>query len=71
MTLVNERRHFDLMYASKYEAFVKDGARAVSDLGQAEVAVLVDAPDHMVRFYTEHLAISREQFHVAATRLGR
>lgn len=61
MTLVNERRHFDLMYASKYEAFVKNGARAASELGQAEVAVLMDAPDHMVRFYTEHLAISQEQ----------
>jgi len=60
-TLVNDRRHFDLMYASKYEAFVTAGERAVRELGPAEVAVLIDAPDHMLRFYTDHLSVSQDK----------
>jgi hypothetical protein len=61
-TLVDDRAHYTLLYHSKYEAFVTEGLQTVRERGLAEVAVLIDAPDHMIRFYTEHLAVPPDGF---------
>ena len=61
-TLVEDRAHYTLLYHSKYEAFVTEGWKAVQEHGVDRVAVLIDAPDHMIRFYTEHLAVPPDSF---------
>lgn len=57
-TLVKDRAHYDLLYNSKYEVFVRKGLEHLNTRGKDSVAVLIDAPDHMIRFYTEHLRIA-------------
>lgn len=60
-SLVQERQHYAVMYTSRYEAFMTDGLRLSEQLGKDRVAVMIDAPDHMLRFYADHLGIPRER----------
>jgi hypothetical protein len=57
-TLVTDRAHYDLLYHSKYEVFVRKGMEQVSARSPDSVAVLIDAPDHMIRFYLEQLHVA-------------
>lgn len=52
-TLVSTRHHYTLFYTSKYEAIVREGQEALATFGNDGVAVLIDAPDHVIRFYLD------------------
>lgn len=60
-TLITVRLHFELFYRSKYEAIIEEGMKARTAHG-AECLLLVDAPDHIIRFYMEHRSIDRAEF---------
>ena len=50
-TLVSTRLHYALFYTSKYETIIHEGQEAVAVFGNDGATVLIDAPDHVIRFY--------------------
>lgn len=56
-SLVNDRRHYDLFYRSKYEAMLREGGDAVNELGKDRTLLLFDAPDNVLRFYLDQWKI--------------
>lgn len=61
-TLVRDRRHHALLYHSKYEAMIELGMAAQERFGTNDCLVLLDAPDHVIRFYLERWGITDEAF---------
>src|SRR4030095_8528960 len=47
LTLIIERKHYDLFYRSVFETMIRDGMRAQERFGRNDCVVLLDAPDHM------------------------
>ena len=60
-TLVTVRSHYDLFYRSKYEAMIRDGMKAQART-HGDCLVLLDAPEHVIRFYMERWGISDADF---------
>ncbi len=50
-TLIHHRRHYEIFYTSKYEAIVRTGHGLLKELGPEQAAVLIDAPEDVIRFY--------------------
>ncbi len=56
--LVFERRHYALMYASKYTHMVEESVRTLDELGHENVVVLLDAPDEVIAFVQRQQGIA-------------
>ncbi|MBP6313453.1 MAG: glycosyltransferase family 39 protein [Flavobacteriales bacterium] len=54
VTLINERHHFDVFYASKYEAIVQGVITAHKN---SQLAI-IDAPNEVIAFYEKHWNIA-------------
>jgi len=61
-TLITERRHYELFYASKYEAMVRNGQAALEEHGPDGAAVLIDAADEAIGFHLRQWGIAPEAF---------
>ncbi|MBL0127353.1 MAG: glycosyltransferase family 39 protein [Flavobacteriales bacterium] len=61
-SLVNTRLHYELFYRSKYEVIAREAIEANKTLGTDKVLVLIDAPDHMIRFYYDLWRVSVNDF---------
>ena len=44
-TLIEERKHYEVFYRSKYEAIIEQGLAELKEHGQDDAEVLIDAPD--------------------------
>lgn len=66
-TLITTRLHYALIHRSKYEALIEDGMKARAAHGN-DCLVLLDAPDHVIRFYMERRGISDAAFPYANLR---
>ena len=60
-TLVTVRLHYDLFYRSKYEAMISDGIKAQARY-DGDCLVLLDAPEHVIRFYMDRWKITDADF---------
>src|SRR5690606_4837511 len=61
-TLIEERKHYEVFYRSKYEAIVQQGLAELREHGQDDAEVLIDAPDEVIRFYLEQWKIDPIEF---------
>lgn len=57
-TLIHTRKHYSLLYHSKYEAMVQRGLDAIAEYGPHKVAVLYDAAPEMIEFYLKHWSVA-------------
>ncbi|HMC97706.1 MAG TPA: hypothetical protein VKG92_08640, partial [Flavobacteriales bacterium] len=69
-TLNSSRHHYDLFYTSKYETIVREGQEALGEHGADGTLVLIDAPDHVIRFYLDLWKIDPATFPYAQLRDG-
>lgn len=69
-TLVSSRHHYELFYASKYEAMIRQGQRAIAQYGRDGSFIIFDAPDHIIRFYFDLWNIDVNSFPYAQLRDG-
>ncbi|MEZ4740481.1 MAG: glycosyltransferase family 39 protein [Flavobacteriales bacterium] len=49
-TLIQERRHYDLFYSSKYDVAIEKAAEEIAQYGHDQVLVMLDMPEPQVRF---------------------
>lgn len=70
-TLVSTRHHYELFYTSKYEAIVREGQEALAAYGHDGATVLIDAPDHVIRFYLDLWKVDPATFPYAQLGDGR
>lgn len=52
LSLIRDRRHFDVFYASKYESIVKGALTNHAKFGSKGTTV-IDAPDQVIKFYQQ------------------
>lgn len=69
-TLISSRHHYELFYASKYEAMIRQGQQAIADHGRDGTLIVFDAPDHIIRFYLDLWRIDVNSFPYAQLRDG-
>ncbi|MEO8590053.1 MAG: glycosyltransferase family 39 protein [Flavobacteriales bacterium] len=69
-TLISSRHHYDLLYTSKYETIIREGQRALADHGTDGAIVMIDAPDHVIRFYLDLWKVDGSTFPYAQLRDG-
>ncbi len=69
-SLVFQRHHYDLFYASKYETMVQRGVAALREYGSAKTLILFDAPEPQIQFYRKALGLAEENFPYVQLRGG-
>jgi len=67
-TLISSRHHYELFYTSKYETIIREGQEALAGHGADGTLVLIDAPDHIIRFYLDLWKIDHSTFPYAQVR---
>lgn len=60
--LIRDRRHYAVFYDSQYETMIREGLAVLAAEGPDKAAVLLDAPDEVVRFYMRSWRIPPETF---------
>ncbi len=55
--LVEVRKHYEVFSVSKYEAIVRNGMEALAQYGTEGAAVLIDAPEDVIRFQLELMGV--------------
>jgi hypothetical protein len=59
-TLVDVRKHYSLVYTSKYEGMLRAGMQAMEEHGPQNALVLFDAPPEVLDFYFRHWNLAAE-----------